>query len=181
MDIKPGSWSRPWLHRSRHEADLERLPGPFAEGMFDARSPRGSATPVTELGSTPLIRFRGSAVHCRLVPDVEGGPPGPRLKTKAMMLRDPALFGALLERLGWYACGLPPRLECWRCCQCSQLFDSAGQGRCRACTHGMWPRSVWAPPSPTWVYQVSASASVISTMAPGWQTSAAVMLGVDFG
>ena len=63
-----------------------------------------------------------------------------------------------------------------------QLFDSLGRGAARACTHSMWPRTplMFSPPSPTWVYQVSTSASVPTTLAPQMADVGCDVLGVDF-
>jgi uroporphyrinogen decarboxylase len=119
VEIKPGVGpvvAQPFATR----ADLDRVPGP-ADGMFDAIA-AGVGRTVDELGSTPLIGFAGApfTVASYLI---EGGPSRDLPKTKAMMLRDPALFGDLLERLGDLAAAFL-RTQVLAGASAIQLFDS---------------------------------------------------------
>ncbi|MEZ5118897.1 MAG: uroporphyrinogen decarboxylase [Candidatus Nanopelagicales bacterium] len=119
VEIKPGVGpvvARPLATR----ADLDSVPGP-ADGMFDAIA-AGVGRTVDELGSTPLIGFAGApfTVASYLI---EGGPSRDLPKTKAMMLRDPALFGDLLERLGELAADFL-RTQVLAGASAIQLFDS---------------------------------------------------------
>jgi uroporphyrinogen decarboxylase len=104
----------------RTEADLARLPGP-AEGMFDAVA-AGVRSTVAQLGQTPLIGFAGApfTVASYLI---EGGPSRDLPRTKAMMLRDPRTFSALLERLADLAAAFL-RTQVLAGATAIQLFDS---------------------------------------------------------
>ncbi len=81
----------------RTRADLERLPvlEPGADAPYIAETIR---LLVAELGDTPLIGFAGApfTVASYLI---EGRPSRTYERTKAMMLADPELFAALLDRL----------------------------------------------------------------------------------
>lgn len=101
-------------------ADLSRLPLP-SEGMFGAVQ-RGVANTVAALGGTPLIGFAGApfTVASYLI---EGGPSRDLPRTKAMMLRDPELFAALLDRLADLA-GAFLRSQIEAGASAVQLFDS---------------------------------------------------------
>jgi uroporphyrinogen decarboxylase len=101
-------------------ADLQRIPA-FESGMFDAIA-AGVAAAVSELGATPLIGFAGApfTVASYLI---EGGPSRDLPKTKALMLRDPTLFGALLERLAGLAAAFL-RTQILAGASAIQVFDS---------------------------------------------------------
>jgi uroporphyrinogen decarboxylase len=100
--------------------DLTRLPAP-EDGMFDAVAAGVRAT-VDRLGDTPLIGFAGApfTVASYLI---EGGPSRDLPKTKAMMLREPRTFAALLSRLADLAAAfLRTQIEAGA--SAIQLFDS---------------------------------------------------------
>lgn len=101
-------------------SDMARVPAPEA-GLFDAID-AGVARTVAELGQTPLIGFAGApfTVASYLI---EGGPSRDLPKTKALMLREPVLFGALLERLGELAAAFL-RTQILAGASAIQLFDS---------------------------------------------------------
>ncbi len=101
-------------------ADLQRLPAPTPD-MFDAVA-AGVRTTVAELGSTPLIGFAGApfTVASYLI---EGGPSRDLPKTKAMIIREPELFGELLARLADLA-AMFLRVQTSAGASAMQLFDS---------------------------------------------------------
>jgi len=101
-------------------ADLDGIPSP-EEGMFDAVA-EGVRHTVEGLGRTPLIGFAGApfTVASYLI---EGGPSRDLPRTKAMLLRDPALFGDLLARLAELA-GAFLRTQVLAGASAFQLFDS---------------------------------------------------------
>ncbi len=102
------------------EADLSRLPAASPE-MFDAVAEGVRAT-VRELGSTPLIGFAGApfTVASYLI---EGGPSRDLPRTKAMIIRQPELFAALLGRLADLAATFL-RVQITAGASAMQLFDS---------------------------------------------------------
>ncbi len=108
--------AEPFLTR----ADLERIPAP-EPGMFDAIA-AGVSNSVAELAGTPLIGFAGApfTVASYLI---EGGPSRDLPKTKAMMVREPELFGDLLGRLADLAAGFL-RTQILAGASAIQLFDS---------------------------------------------------------
>jgi len=101
-------------------SDTERLPTPGA-GMFDAVA-AGVRTTVAELGATPLIGFAGApfTVASYLI---EGGPSRDLPKTKAMMIREPGLFAAIMGRLADLAAAFL-RVQIDNGASAVQLFDS---------------------------------------------------------
>ena len=108
--------AEPFLTR----ADLERIPAP-EPGMFDAIA-AGVSNSVAELAGTPLIGFAGApfTVASYLI---EGGPSRDLPKTKAMIVREPELFGDLLGRLADLAAGFL-RAQILAGASAIQLFDS---------------------------------------------------------
>lgn len=101
-------------------ADLDRLPPP-APGMFDAIA-AGVGITIAELTGTPLIGFAGApfTVASYLI---EGGPSRDLPKTKAMIVREPELFGQLLGRLSDLAAAFL-RAQILAGASAVQLFDS---------------------------------------------------------
>jgi uroporphyrinogen decarboxylase len=101
-------------------ADLDRLPPPNP-GMFDAIA-AGVGVTVAELAGTPLIGFAGApfTVASYLI---EGGPSRDLPKTKAMIVREPELFGQLLARLSDLAAAFL-RTQILAGASAVQLFDS---------------------------------------------------------
>ncbi|MEI2641334.1 MAG: uroporphyrinogen decarboxylase [Candidatus Nanopelagicales bacterium] len=119
VEIKPGVG--PVVAQPvRTAADLERVP-PASAGMFDAVAAGVRAT-VAQLGATPLIGFAGApfTVASYLI---EGGPSRDLPRTKAMMLRDPQTFAALLARLADLAAEFL-RTQILAGASAIQLFDS---------------------------------------------------------
>ncbi len=108
--------AEPFLTR----ADLDRIPAP-EPGMFDAIA-AGVANTVAELAGTPLIGFAGApfTVASYLI---EGGPSRDLPRTKAMIVREPELFGDLLARLADLAAGFL-RTQILAGASAIQLFDS---------------------------------------------------------
>ena len=102
------------------QSDLSRLPTPTPD-MFDAVAAGVRAT-VAELGATPLIGFAGApfTVASYLI---EGGPSRDLPRTKAMIIREPELFSALLGRLADLAAAFL-RVQILAGASAMQLFDS---------------------------------------------------------
>ena len=108
-------------HPFRTEADLRRLPEfePATHAPYVAETVR---ILVGELGDTPLIGFAGApfTVASYLI---EGRPSRTYEQTKRMMLAEPALFRALLDRLADIAvASLRDQVEAGA--SAVQLFDS---------------------------------------------------------
>lgn len=119
VEIKPGV-GPVVANPVRTAADLERVPAPSA-GMFDEVGAGVRAT-IAQLGDTPLIGFAGApfTVASYLI---EGGPSRDLPRTKAMMLREPQIFAALLERLADLAAAFL-RTQILAGASAIQLFDS---------------------------------------------------------
>ncbi len=101
-------------------ADTDRLPSPTAQ-MFDAVA-AGVRTAVAELGATPLIGFAGApfTVGSYLI---EGGPSRDLPRTKAMIIREPGLFAAIMSRLADLAAAFL-RVQIENGASAVQVFDS---------------------------------------------------------
>ncbi|HVM26878.1 MAG TPA: uroporphyrinogen decarboxylase [Mycobacteriales bacterium] len=80
----------------RTAADLDRLPALTPDHVPYVTEAVGSL--VGELGATPLIGFAGAPFTLASYL-VEGGPSKNHLRTKALMLAEPDLWHALLDRL----------------------------------------------------------------------------------
>ncbi|MBI4943438.1 MAG: uroporphyrinogen decarboxylase [Actinobacteria bacterium] len=104
----------------RTRADLDRIPEltPDAVGFVT----QAVGLLVAELGGTPLIGFAGAPFTLASYL-VEGGPSRDLHRTKALMYGDPALFGALLERLAQVS-GEFLRVQVAAGASAVQLFDS---------------------------------------------------------
>lgn len=119
VEIKPGVG--PVVAQPiRTAADVQRVPAP-APDMFDAVAAGVRAT-IAQLGQTPVIGFAGApfTVASYLI---EGGPSRDLPRTKAMMLRDPETFSALLSRLAELAAEFL-RTQILAGASAIQLFDS---------------------------------------------------------
>ncbi len=119
LDIVPGVGpvvAQPF----RTLADLQRLPDLDEAAVSSIIDAVRAVT--TELGSTPLIGFVGApfTVASYLV---EGRPSRDHVHTKAMMLGQPELWNALLERIS-VICGQFLRMQVLAGASAIQLFDS---------------------------------------------------------
>jgi uroporphyrinogen decarboxylase len=96
LEIKPGV-GPVIAEPMRTAADLDRLRAPEPGEL----EPIAAAVRLltAELGATPLIGF-GGAPFTLASYLIEGGPSRGHERTKAMMYGDPALFTALLDRIG---------------------------------------------------------------------------------
>ena len=120
IEIAPGTGPMA-EHPFRTAADLDRLPvlEPAEHAPYIAETVR---LLVAELGETPLIGFAGApfTVASYLI---EGRPSRTYEHTKAMMLSEPTLFAALLDRLADIAvASLRDQIEAGA--SAVQLFDS---------------------------------------------------------